>query len=369
MVKFLASAIALACLVLPPIAGADVRFSSWNIKHFGWNNDKAEDVVAAVASGFDLVAIQELMDADALERMERNLESITGESWSQMASHEVGRGRYKEMYGFIWRDSEVEYLDGAVVYLDSKDVFIREPYSARFLDVDTNISMAVATVHVLFGDSVSDRTPEIQALRSYWDWLLETYPEDADRLMLAGDFNLPPDHEAWAALKLVAKPLITRGKTTLSTRNGRYASLYDNIWVSHSTQLDHRISGIFRLTDFMDAITGRHWNNDEIRGHVSDHVPVFSLLGAQDIPVVSLKRSASSVPAPPADRRANRTSCVDINRATLPELERIPYIGDKRSGDIVSGRPWKSLDNLDRIKGIGPATLRKIKASGVVCPI
>lgn len=352
------------------LAFSDVRVASWNIKHLGWNNDKAEDVVAAIASGFDLIAIQELMDSEALESMERNLESLTGESWSQMSSHKVGRGSYKEMYGFIWRDSEVKYLDGAVVYLDSKDVFIREPYSARFLDIDTQTSLAIATVHVLFGDSVGDRTPEINAFYSYWTWLQETYPEDVDRLMLAGDFNLPPSHQAWNPLKQVAKPLITRGKTTLSTTNGRYASLYDNIWVSKRSELDHKISGIFRLTDYMDSITGRTWTNDEIRSHVSDHVPVFTLIGAQDIPMVSIKNNGDPSSSVPVSRpESSATACVNINKASSSDLETIPYIGQSRSGDIVTGRPWASLDHLTRIKGVGAATLNKIKNSGVACPI
>jgi hypothetical protein len=36
------------------------------------------------------------------------------------------------MYALIWRDSTVEYSDGAVVYFDRENHFIREPFSAKF---------------------------------------------------------------------------------------------------------------------------------------------------------------------------------------------------------------------------------------------
>jgi hypothetical protein len=47
---------------LPLFTQADVLIGSWNIKHLGWNNDKAMPQVAHVANHFDLLAIQELKD-------------------------------------------------------------------------------------------------------------------------------------------------------------------------------------------------------------------------------------------------------------------------------------------------------------------
>lgn len=54
---------------------------------------------------------------------------------------------------------------------------------------------AAATVHITYGQRIGDRTPEIRALAAYWDWLAESYPEDAGRRILMRDFNLRPGHE------------------------------------------------------------------------------------------------------------------------------------------------------------------------------
>lgn len=347
---------------------SDVRMASWNIKHFGWNNDKNEIAVAAIASGFDFLAIQEVMDSQAISRMESNLEKLTNESWSHMVSHEVGRGRYQEMYAFIWRDSEVDYYDGAALYLDPEDKFIREPYSARFLDVDSNNIFLAASVHILFGDSISDREPEIKFLTEYWQWLSDSFPESKQNIVLMGDFNLPPNHEAWDRLKSHAKPLITKGKTTLSTSNGRYTSLYDNLWVSKDTELNHRISGVFTFPSYMESITGDSWTNKQIRSHISDHVPVFTLIDAMDIPTVSIK-TRSKANTYNESKGIGKKTCIDINEDTKSKLTNIPYIGNERADDVISLRPWASISELIRINGIGKKTLEKIIKSNVICEI
>jgi competence protein ComEA len=52
---------------------------------------------------------------------------------------------------------------------------------------------------------------------------------------------------------------------------------------------------------------------------------------------------------------------VNINTATLAELDTLPGIGPKTAQLIVDGRPYATVDDLLRVKGIGPATLAKIK--------
>lgn len=51
---------------------------------------------------------------------------------------------------------------------------------------------------------------------------------------------------------------------------------------------------------------------------------------------------------------------VHLNRASLAELERLPRVGPVMAARIVAARPFRSLDDLDRIKGIGPATFRQL---------
>ena len=66
-------------------------------------------------------------------------------------------------------------------------------------------------------------------------------------------------------------------------------------------------------------------------------------------------RQESSLPA----------EVVNINTAGLMEIEALPFLGMKRSKDIIEYRdkngPFKSLDELTNISGIGPKTLDKLK--------
>jgi competence protein ComEA len=55
---------------------------------------------------------------------------------------------------------------------------------------------------------------------------------------------------------------------------------------------------------------------------------------------------------------------IDINRASLAELQKLPGIGPKLSQRIVderAKRPFQSIDELRRVPGIGPKTLEKVR--------
>ena len=47
------------------------------------------------------------------------------------------------------------------MYLDPGDKFAREPFLAEFRDIEDGQKVAMVTVHILYGDSRSDRIPEI----------------------------------------------------------------------------------------------------------------------------------------------------------------------------------------------------------------
>ena len=58
---------------------------------------------------------------------------------------------------------------------------------------------------------------------------------------------------------------------------------------------------------------------------------------------------------------------VDVNSAPAEELDRIKHIGPERAGQMLTLRPFTSLDDLVRIKGISTNRLAGIKEEGLAC--
>lgn len=58
---------------------------------------------------------------------------------------------------------------------------------------------------------------------------------------------------------------------------------------------------------------------------------------------------------------------IDINGATLSELDDLAGIGPAKGQAIIDMRPFGSVDDLMDVSGIGPVTLQNIKDQGLAC--
>jgi competence protein ComEA len=52
---------------------------------------------------------------------------------------------------------------------------------------------------------------------------------------------------------------------------------------------------------------------------------------------------------------------VDVNRAGFEELQRLPGIGRVLAERIIANRPYKKVDDLEKVSGIGPKTLERLR--------
>ena len=74
------------------------------------------------------------------------------------------------------------------------------------------------------------------------------------------------------------------------------------------------------------------------------------------------KAPASSEKAPgKAAQAKSPAGLVDLNTADKKTLESLPGVGPKTAEDIIKGRPYKTVDELSKVKGLGKGKMDTLK--------
>lgn len=123
----------------------------------------------------------------------------------------------------------------------------------------------------------------------------------------------------------------------------------------------YELAGDARVRDAVVAAGGptetADWNALNLAAIVGDGVKVYVPSVGEDVP------PSLTVPVAPVGDQA--AGPIDVNVATVVELEELPGVGPATAAAIVTERersgPFLDVDDLDRVPGIGPAKLEALR--------
>lgn len=103
----------------------------------------------------------------------------------------------------------------------------------------------------------------------------------------------------------MAKPLMLKGASTLSAKDGQFANLYDNVIISKDSRMWINSAEVFNYPKYLGL------SHAQVRSLVSDHAPIFLN--------VRLSSTASSLPTSTSLRKiANPSGSAERNTTNRP---------------------------------------------------
>lgn len=259
-----AVALTLMLVLMAPPAWADFCMLTQNGLHLGQGKP---DYRIAKRQGFqrifqdyDVIALQEVMDPDEATR-------LAPAGFDATISAAKGKSSYREHYAVLTRRAAVRVLD-AGDYPDTAGDFARPPFGVAIQDKD-GARFWLVDIHAVFGKGgAAPRRLEVAAMAQVMaHYAGRKLPDGTtiERVVAAGDWNLPATDQAFADLAagagLWAAPNV---KSSLNAQ-GAFSSPYDHfVWSAAVLNVD--------FTD--DPRDSGGLPTDEYRDTLSDHVGV-----------------------------------------------------------------------------------------------
>ncbi|XP_077334985.1 deoxyribonuclease-1-like isoform X2 [Lithobates pipiens] len=260
-------------------AGSALKIAAFNIERFSAtkvDNPVVLNRLIQILRRYELIAVQEVMNKDdtAIIRLVRELNNATGLSYNLLISDHLGRSSYREKYVYVYREDILKptewfhHDDGCENC--GTDVFMREPFVARFSSLTTEVKdFALAVVHT----SPDYAVREVDALFDVW--------EDAKQRLLMEDIFILGDYNAgcsyvksthWPMIRLRQEPSLQwlipdNADTTVSTNTN---CPYDRIVVGGSRLQNSVVPGSAKAFNYQVAYGLTY---EETKA-ASDHYPV-----------------------------------------------------------------------------------------------
>jgi len=138
--------------------------------------------------------------------------------------------------------------------------------------------------------------------------------------------------------------------------------LYDNRGISYIDNSFNRFisdylfkgNAIYRWQRAEDGM-GRHLG----KGY-SDHLPIFAYFSTQPFRFKSNNTIPGNVTRSKPGKDKFSQGLLDLNSVTKYDLMSISGIGPVLSARIIAGRPYKTIDDLLKVKGLGSKRLKKL---------
>lgn len=276
--------------------------ATWNIRAFGGLTEKwassrqdspkrdlhAMHCIAEIIRRFDVVAVQEVRgNLKAL----RHLLKLLGEHWgfilTDVTRGDAGNGE-RMVYLFDTRKVQLSGLACELVIPDDvlgdegtsglTKQFARTPYAVGFKSAGR--TFVLITLHVLYGDTADDRTPELKAIAEWLrEWAKSTHSFNQNLIVL-GDFNIDRQgderYQAFKSTGLYTPPEIAhKGRTIFNE-----VKLYDHIaWFKDATgvpplPMQYLKGDTFDFTQH--ALASRNLSKSQLSWMVSDHYPLWA---------------------------------------------------------------------------------------------
>lgn len=91
------------------------------------------------------------------------------------------------------------------------------------------------------------------------------------------------------------------------------------------------------------------------------YIPEVGAAPAAEAPVAVLSGAPRAGPVGNPAGEGNTGGLVNLNTATLEQLDSLPGVGPSKAQAIVENRPYASADDLERVPGIGASTIEQLR--------